>query len=293
MSPRDIGLALFVQALWGLNFVAVKVGLAYFPPLLLMALRMALVALVLAPFITRPRGTAAWRLFWVSVTLGSVHFPLMLIGLNGVDAATAVITVQVQVPFAALLAALLWRERLSWGRALGMAVSFAGIIVIAGEPRLEGSFGHFLMLLGAAFAFAVSTLQIKGIGPSVNAFAFNGWLAVWVLPQMLLLSWWLEEGQITALTAADARGWSAIAFMALVVSIGAHGLWYWLVRRYDVNQTVPFILTLPVFGVASSVVFLGEPVTARLLWGGTLVMAGMAAAVIPNRRSPTSPLPAP
>lgn len=283
MSLRDSLLALLVMATWGLNFVVAKWGLAEFPPLFIMALRFILVAALLVPFTRIPIGKML-PIGMLSVTLGTVHFPLMFSGLNGIDAATASIAAQAQVPFSSLLAAVLFKDKLGWRRAAGMAAAFAGVVVIAGEPRLAGSLGPLFMILGASVAFAVASMQMKMI-VGVDGFALNGWMALFAAPQLLILSFLTESGQMEAMANATAWGWGAIVYMAIGVTIGAYGMWYPLLRRYEVNQTMPYLLTVPVFGVGAGVLLMGDPLTMRLVIGGLLTVGGVA--VIVKRRPST------
>ena len=132
LHPRDIAILVFVTLIWGMNFAVVKFGLESFPPLLFIALRFALVAVALLPFVKPPKG------YWlpvlgVSVTLGFLHFALMFTALKYVDVSSAAIAIQLQVPFAAILAAFLFKDTLGWRRALGMAIAFAGVALIAGR----------------------------------------------------------------------------------------------------------------------------------------------------------------
>ncbi|MBP2295326.1 DMT family transporter [Azospirillum rugosum] len=274
MSLRDSLLALLVMAIWGLNFVVAKWGLAEFPPLFIMALRFVLVAALLVPFARIPRGKML-PIAVLSVTLGSIHFPLMFTGLNGIDAATASLAAQAQVPFSSLLASILFKDKLGGRRALGMATAFAGVMVIAGEPRLAGSLTPMLMILAASFAFAIASMQMKTI-IGVDGFALNGWMALFAAPQLLVLSLLLEDGHLAALGNASAWGWGSIAYMAIGVTIIAYGLWYPLLRKYAVNQTMPYLLTVPVFGVAAGVMLMGDPFTLRLVLGGCLTLGGVA-----------------
>ncbi len=262
------------MAIWGLNFVVAKWGLAEFPPLFIMALRFLLVAALLVPFARVPRGKML-PIAALSVTLGSVHFPLMFSGLNGIDAATASIAAQAQVPFSSLLAAVLFKDKLGWRRAFGMAAAFAGVVVIAGEPRLAGSLTPLFMILGASVAFAAASMQMKSIA-GVDGFALNGWMALFAAPQLMVLSLLLESGHGAALANATLWGWGAIVYMAVGVTIGAYGMWYPLLRRYQVNQTMPYLLTVPVFGVAAGVLLMGDPFTLRLVLGGLLTVGGVA-----------------
>ena len=282
MSLRDSLMALVVMALWGLNFVVAKWGLAEFPPMFLMALRFMLVAALLLPFTRMPRGRML-PIAALSVTLGSIHFPLMFNGLNGIDAATASIAAQAQVPFSSLLAAILFKDRLGWRRALGMAASLAGVVVIAGEPRLAGQLTPLLLILGASLAFAVASAQMKMI-TGVDGFALNGWMALFAAPQLLVLSLLMEQGQMEAVANATPWGWASLGYLAVGATIGAYGLWYPLLRKYEVNQTMPYLLTVPVFGVAAGVLLMNDPFTLRLVLGGLLTVGGVAVVVL---RRPT------
>lgn len=283
MSPRHIAYALLVMALWGLNFVVSKWALQEFPPLFLMFLRFVLVSALIVPFFRIPRDKLL-PIAALSVTLGSVHFPLMFNGLSGIDAATASLAVQAQVPFSSLLAALVFKDKLGWRRAVGMLAAFAGVLVIAGEPRLGNALPSLFMLLAASLAFAVASIQMKLIG-AVNGFAVNGWMALMATPQLLILSLLFEHGQMEALTSSTWVGWASILYMAVGVTIVAYGLWYPLLSRYDVNQTMPYLLTVPVFGVAAGVMLMGDPVTLNLAIGGALTIGGVA--VIVKRRPRT------
>ena len=269
--------ALVVMALWGLNFVVAKWALDEFPPLFVMFLRFALVAVLIIPFFRVPRDKL-WKIALLSVTLGSIHFPMMFTGLQGIDAATASLAAQAQVPFSSLLAAVVFKDKLGWRRGIGMAAAFAGVAVIAGEPRLGNSLYSLLLILAASFAFAVASVQMKLIG-AVNGFAVNGWMALFAMPQLLVLSLLLEHGQMEALANSTWVGWASIVYMAVAVTIIAYGLWYPLLGRYSVNQTMPYLLTVPIFGVASGALLMGDPLTINLAIGGLLTIGGVAVIV--------------
>jgi O-acetylserine/cysteine efflux transporter len=275
-------LALIVMVIWGFNFAVAKFGLREFSPMFLMCLRFVGVAVVLLPFVRVPWGQMK-EIFILSVLLGSLHFPLMFTGLTGVDAATASIAIQLQVPFSSILAAVLYRDKLGWKRGLGMAISFGGVIVIAGEPRaLDNTFYLGLVIL-AALVFSIVNIQIKRIG-NINGFTLNGWMAVMAAPQLLVATLIMETGQWEQLRSATWLGWSSIAYMAVMVTIVSYLMWYPLVRKYPVNQTMPWTLLAPVFGVLSGIVVLGEPMTPAMVIGGALTLVGVAVIVI--RKAP-------
>lgn len=285
MRPQHVAVATFVMALWGLNFVVAKVGLEQLPPIFFMFLRFAVVAVVLGPFVARPSGQ--WgKILAISVTLGLLHFSLMFTGLKVIDASTAAIAIQLQVPLAAVLAWLILGDRLGWRRAIGMAIAFCGVVLIAGEPKLRGDLIYLLMIIAAAAIWSVGAVQIKRLEP-IDGVVLNTWIAIFASPQLLVASLILEDGQWQALQNADLWAWLAVLYQSVLVYGLGYGLWFWLLARYQVNQTMPFLLLVPLFGVAAGVVFLGEALTLLLILGGLLTVGGVA--IVTLWQSPSSP----
>ncbi|MEX2642011.1 MAG: EamA family transporter [Acetobacterales bacterium] len=263
-----------VMAIWGINFPISKIGVAEFPPVFLIAMRFAIVAALLVPFLPRPRGSIR-ALATLSVTIGTLHFGLMFTALSLIEGSVAAIAVQTQVAFSALLAALFFGDRLGWRRALGMALAFGGVLLIAGDPRFVENPWPLLLVIGAAFAWAVGNIQIKRLG-DVDFLVVNAWTTMFASPQLFAISLLLEDGQLDALGTAGWGGWGALAFQVCLASIVGYSTWYALLKRYDVNQVVPLTLLVPVFGVISSVMALGEKLTPMMLAGGATTIVGVA-----------------
>lgn len=274
MSPMGWLAALLVVVIWGLNFIAAKVGVAQMPPFAFMALRFSIVGLLLAPWF-RPHGRRQWRgIAIISFTLGVLHFGLLFVGLRGVDAATAAIAIQLSVPFSAALASLVFGERLGWKRGAGMVLAFSGVAFLAGEPT-RFALGSFLLVVFGAFAWAASNVVVKKFAP-LPPLVINGWMSLLAAPQLAVLSLVFEQDQGAALAAADWRGWTSLAFTVVCASIIAYSLWYHLVGRYELNRVVPFTLLAPVIGIGGGVVVLGEPLSFEKAVGGVLTIIGIA-----------------
>jgi O-acetylserine/cysteine efflux transporter len=282
VRPIDLLRTLAVMLIWGLNFIAAKWGLQEFPPLLMMGMRFSLVALLLCPW-NRLSPRLLLHVLPLSLTLGSVHFSLMFGGLARVDAALAALLVPVQVPIAAVLAALFFRERLTVRLALGLAIAFVGIVLIAGEPGASDPLA-VAMILGASFVWAVANIQLKFVA-GADPYALSGWIAFFAAPQLLGLSLLFEHEHWRVLTEASWRGWSSTLYQAVAVAIASYAMWYRLIRLYPVNQLMPFTLLAPVVAVAGAVVLLGEDVSLRLVAGGLATMAGVAVTVLRPRKA--------
>jgi O-acetylserine/cysteine efflux transporter len=278
MKPADFASMVAVILLWGFNFPLAKLGLSEVPPLLFMTLRFIIVAGLLCPFVRLPRDKVGGVMI-LAVLLGGLHFGLMFNGLARMDASTSALLSQTSVPFAALLAALVYRERLGWRRTGGMVLAFVGVGFIAGEPRFGSDPVPLLLVLAAAFMWALANIQIRRIG-SVDGLALTAWLACFSAPLLLIQSAVIEHGQWHAFVAAGWRGWTGILYGAIAVAILSYGLWYPLVRRYPVNVVMPFTLLCPIIAVAASALMLGERLSWMTALGGAATVVGVAIVVL-------------
>lgn len=277
MPLRDLLLGLAVIAIWALNIIVIKVGVAEMPPLLMTTLRFMLVAALLVPFHPVARHQLPFLLL-LSVTFGTLHFALLFIGLGQAEAGTGALLVQMGTPFATLLAVFFLRERLGPKRLIGLALSFAGVVVLAGGPTLPSPLPLALLLL-SALGWAVSQLLIKR-GPNIAPLALAGWVALFAVPQVALGSLLFEHGHLEAMRQASWAGWGAVGYTAVMSSIVAYGLWYGLLHRHPVNRVVPMTLLVPVLAVLLGVLLLGDTLGIHKLAGGGLVVAGIGLIVL-------------
>ncbi|BCB59684.1 MULTISPECIES: EamA family transporter [unclassified Halomonas] len=283
MPLRDLLLGLLVIAIWSLNIIVIKVGVAELPPLLMTTLRFMLVAALLVPFYPVARAQLPF-LILLSITFGSLHFALLFIGLGQAEAGTGALLVQMGTPFATLLAVIFLKETLGPKRLAGLLLSFAGVVVLAGGPTLPSPLPLTILLL-SALGWAVSQLLIKR-GPPIAPLALAGWVALFAVPQVAVGSWLFEQHQWQAITQASWLGWGAVAYTAIMSSIAAYGIWYALLRRHPVNRVVPMTLLTPVFAVGLGALLMDDPLGVHKLVGGGLVVAGIALIVLKFGQQP-------
>lgn len=283
MSPANILMAIAVPTLWGLGFTISKAALGEFPPIFLIALRFSVTALALVWFFRPP--VAYFRpIFVISVVSATIQYSLTYTGLDGVDASIAAIVVQLEVPFAALLAAVLFKDHLGWRRTLGMVLAFVGIAILAGEPRVQDDLLPVFLVISGAFVWAIGQILIKKMGGAVAGFTLIAWVAAFSAPQLLLCSLVLESGQWDALGNAGWIGWGAVGYLGLIMNGVGYTMWYHLLGTHDVNQVAPFLLLAPVASVVSAVVFLDEPLTLFVVLGGLVVIAGVGIVTVRRPR---------
>jgi O-acetylserine/cysteine efflux transporter len=114
-----------------------------------------------------------------------------------------------------------------------------------------------------------------------------GWSSLLTVPQVILMSLLLEHRQLASLITADELGWLALAYTIFIGGIVGFGLWFWLIARCSLARVAPFGLLLPVFALISSVLFLGDHTTPKLIVGGLLTTSGVAITQVRSNARPT------
>jgi len=276
LSLLDVLLAISVPVIWGLGFALAKVAFVYteFPPILLIAFRFTLTALVLVWFFKPPWGYMT-KIFWISVVSATLQYALTFTGLDGMDASTAIIIVQLEVPFMAILAAVFLKDHLGWKRTMGLTLAFVGVVIIAGQPRLQADFLPVFLVIGGAFMWAVGQIMIKKLDGRIDGFTLITWVAIMAAPQLFLMSWIFEDGQRAAITSTNWIGWAVIVYLGLAMTAFGYGIWYHLLGKYPVTSVGPFLMLLPVATIAGSMVILGERLSLLEMAGAVVVILGV------------------
>jgi O-acetylserine/cysteine efflux transporter len=288
VTPAHVALAVVVNVIWGLTFVAAKVGIEQFSPLLFTGLRFTIVAALLAPFL-RPVPIPLRPVIAVAMAAGAVHFTFLYLGIRAAGGVSAVaVTVQLIAPFSLLLAIVFLDEKVGWRRAAGIAVAFLGVMVLGFDPVVFEHLAGVGLVAVAALSMATALILMRRLR-GVGVLALQGWIAVVSAPQVLLLSAIAEDGQWRAIATAGLLPVAALLFAAIATSVVAHGSWYYLLQRYPVNMMVPFGLLAPLFGVVFGVLLFDEPLSWKFLLGGAMVLTGVAVINLRGARKAAGP----
>jgi O-acetylserine/cysteine efflux transporter len=282
LAPRDLALILVVVALLGFSFVPIKIGLREVPPFALVALRFLFAAVPLVFFIPRPRMPLSVVVAY-GLAVGVFQFGLLFLGMKlGMPAGLSSIVIQVQVFFTIGLGIAFLDDRLHRENVIGAAIATLGVVLL-GFYKLRGGAGStfigLLLVLVAAFAWAVGNIVAKRAAGEHEADMFA--LVVWsslVPPLPLAAASYFFEGGAAALHAvlsASALAWGCIVFLSYVATLFGFASWARLLHRYPTALVSPFALLIPVSGLASGAVFLGESLAPLQALGVALVLAGL------------------
>ncbi len=278
-------LALAVVAVWGTNFVVIKVALAALPPLLLAVLRFTFALLPAAFFLPRP--AVPWpKLAAYGVLIGAGQFGLLYLAINGhIAPGLSSLVIQTQVFFTIGLAMLADGEKLRPVQGAALALATAGIAVIAAHTGGDTTpLGLALVLLAAA-SWACGNQVSRSMG-RVQMLPMVVWSSAFALPPLIVLSLAFEGPARwqQGLAAATWPVWLAVLWQAVGNTLFGYASWGWLLSRHPAATVAPMALLVPVFGMAASAWALGEGLPAWKLGAAALVLAGLALNLFGMRR---------
>ena len=274
---RHFLLALAVVAVWGTNFVVIKVALDHLPPLLLATLRFTLVLLPMAFFIKRPK--VAWsNLAAYGLLIGAGQFGLLFVAMKGhISPGLASLVVQTQVFFTIGMAMVINKERIQGFQIAALALAIAGIVVIAAHGGGAATPLGVMLGLLAALSWSGGNIVARQAGP-VNMLGYVVWASLFSIPPLFLMSLWLEgwPAIVKGVTGAGLSTWLAVAWQAVGNTMFGYAAWGWLLARHPAATVTPMALLVPVFGMGASAILLGESLPAWKLIAAALVLTGLA-----------------
>ena len=275
MKVYDILIALSVPILLGFGFVIAKPAMQYFPPYLLMGLRFTIPALILVWFFPLPKGLFA-DLFKVSFIGSTLQYGLTYTGLNIIDASSAILLIQLEVPFGIIIAFFLLKEIPRIKNVIGLVIAFVGVFILTGAPNLEGKFIGVLLTLAGAFTWSLGAVMAKPLSKKIGAFALMTWLCVFSGPLLILISIIFNGNPVQYILSANINSWLTVIYLALFMQPIAYGAWYYVLSRHPVNKVMPVLLLLPVIGLITAIFLLGEEPPRQVFLGGTIIVFGVA-----------------
>jgi O-acetylserine/cysteine efflux transporter len=263
--------------------VVIRVGLDHLPPLFFAALRFTFVFFPLALFLKRP---APWRnLAAYGLLIGAGQFGLLFIAMDGrISPGLASLVLQTQVFFTIGLSIVLSGERLKPVQWLALALAVAGIVVILVHTDAHTTPLGLAIALLAALCWGVGNHTAKQAG-RVNMLAYVAWSSLFALPPLFALAFMVDGWPAIrdGVMRADLATWAAVAFQSVANSMFGYAVWGWLLARHLAATITPMALLVPVFGMAASLVWLGEPLPFWKIAAALLVMTGLAVNVLAPR----------
>ena len=280
MSVRDRLRALSVAVIWGLNFIAIDASLAQFPPMFLVAVRFALIAIPTLLFVPRPRVPVR-ALIGYGVGFGILQFLFLYWGMAaGMPVGLASLVLQASAPFTVALGATLLSERLNGRQVVGILLAVGGLALVGWQRAENAAVLPFLLTLAGALGWAFGNICNRQARAD-NPFALTLWMSV-VPPVPMLAVSLVVEGparigasfqHLLAPTGLLALG--GLAYTVLVGTVAGSGLWSSLMARHPAGVVAPFSMLVPVVGMSAAWLLLGESLSPWELAGAALIVSGV------------------
>lgn len=265
-----------VVLVWGLNFIAVFLGLKGFPPFLLCAVRFGLSAIPWVFFLPKPKAPLK-MIVGYGIFNFAMQFGLLFTGIHlGLSPGLASLILQIQVFFSMGLAFLVFGDKPSRWKICGSLISFAGLGVVALNIEGGATFIGLILTLLASLSWATGNIFTKKVDAQ-SSLSLVVWGNIIAFPFMAILSVMIE-GSALILSSLQNISWVTIAAVIYIVYISTHigyGTWGFLLKSNPTSAVVPFTLLIPVIGFISTAFFLGEDMAPWKLLASVFIMGGL------------------
>jgi len=283
VNLKSILLALLVVLIWGVNFSVIKFGLEELPPILFSSLRFFIVAIPIVFFIPFPK-TSIWNVLGVGVFLGVLKFSFLFIAMReDASAGISSLLLQAQVIFTILLSMIIFKEKISSSQLIGMTIALIGFSFFFFTVNTNITFFGLVLILSAAIFWSISNIIMKQV-KDVNLLHFMVWVSL-VPPLPLFILSYIYESQepLSIILNSSMKTWLSLAFTGYISTLVAFAIWGWLLKNFNASVVTPFALAIPVVGIISSSILLGEELNIIETIGAILILFGLFISVLGNK----------
>jgi drug/metabolite transporter (DMT)-like permease len=276
MTRQRLLMALVPPLCFGTGFTIAKPAVAHFPPLFMMLMVYAGIAVYFLLASRQPLKTPWPAILLISSCAVTIQGALLFGGLQDLPASTANLVLQTQVPMTVILGWLFGGEAFSARRAIGTAIALAGVAIVIGLPDEPPPIWPVMMIILGAFVWALGQLFARRFGrdDGMGLLRANAYGSV---PQLAVATLIFESGQMASLASAGALEWAMLAFVGVVGFFIAYASWFQLLRQCRIDDVAPFILLMTPVGMITAAVLLGERISAVQIAGGLVLLAGLLA----------------
>lgn len=277
MQKKHLVLAVLVTLVWGVNFPLTKLGLRAIDPFVLTGIRFALAALPLVFFIKRPavgfHYVAAYGLIFGLGMWGVINYGIQV----GVSPGIASLIIQLSVFFSMGWGYVLFQEKIRRAQVLGAVLAVTGLGGIIATQHGDHALLGILLIVFSALAWSVGNVIIKQSGVK-EIFSFMVWASLFPPIPLWLMVWWLHGSAAFANVGAnlDLTAAGSILFQVYLATHFAYWGWNSLLKAYPVSTVAPLSLLIPVFGMTSSMLIIGERISTPNLLSIALIITGLA-----------------
>lgn len=289
MRATHLLLLILINAAWGLNYIAGKIGTADFGPLLFSTVRFVVVLLLLFPFLRIVPGQMR-LIILIGFCLGAGHYAAMFYALHIAGSVSSIaVAAQLTIPFTTILAIIFLGERIRLVRSAAIVIAFVGVVIISLDPDALGHPLALAMVSAASLSMAVAAVLMRRL-VGVGVFNLQAWIALVSTFSLSILTLWIEQPSIEDIKSIALFDYWSPIYSAIGATIFGHGGLYFLLQRYPINHVAPVISLSTVFAIIFGILIFNDQITWNIIVGGLLTLVGVTTIAIRNapRETPSS-----
>tara|TARA_B100000927_G_scaffold117766_1_gene95213 strand:- start:149 stop:970 length:822 start_codon:yes stop_codon:yes gene_type:complete len=247
------------------------------PPILMASLRMGMVLTILIPFwkFRLPEKKYWPPVIAFSICMGVMVYVFMNLSLYySTFISPVILGSQLAIPFGILASAIMIKENISFKKWLLILLAFVGILIIFFDPQLANNLLglFFASLMALSFGLAqVYSRQLKELDTSL----INAFIGLFGFVILFVISYLIEGNILSNIKSINVSSWMLISYQAIIVSLCAHLLMFYLYKFYTVGKIFPFYSLFPIFGILLTFLIFGEVPTILFIIGGTIVISSV------------------
>ena len=273
---------IFHQLITSLAYPFAKLGLNQIDPYTYAFYRFLFSSLIYVPVLfwlwNRPRMPRRdhFRLFLIGLILIPMNQVIFLVGQSMTAAGHSALLFATIPIFIYILAIIFLKEKATFRRTAGIMVAFIGVYIILTGGKVNFGMEYLwgdLLVLAAVIAWAFATVLLKPLSLKYGAFRAMGLGLVY--GSLVYLPYGLYRALTADYSRIDGSGWFSILYMAIVISLGAYFLWYWVIKFMDVSRVAVLQNIQPIIATVVAAFLLAEPVSATFIFGGIIVISGV------------------
>lgn len=289
MPLRAFLLLVAICVVWALNVVVSRLVVDDLgvPPLFYAAMRSLIVLVLLAPWL-RPLPSGLLRVLLITFAVSGGSFALLFVGLQDASPSAAAVVNLSGAPLTVLFAIAILGEKIAWRRGLGIALTFVGVgVAIASPGGWAGGIG-LAFVFASALVGALGSVHLKRI--ELSPLRLQAWAAFGSTLVLVPLTAVTESGQMAAVMSGGWEFLAAVIYSAVIVSLGAHTLYFRLIQQFDANLIAPLTLMTPIFTIAAGAAITGDAVGPFLVLGAAIAASGVLVILVRPSRELFKPL---
>lgn len=269
-------LILFVILLWAGNFISISYIVKEVDVFTALTLRLIFVVFILSPFLkTIPNKQDFFVLFLATIALVPGHFGLLFLSiLNTKSVGGISVLIQLSIPFSIIFAWILFKDRPSNLRIIGLIISFVGIIILLYDPSLLESKNAFILAICSAFCLGIYFIIVKSL-MNIKSLALIAWTSLLGVPMMYIFMLFSNNSFSSIIEIESTNTYIAFFYTVIAGSVLGHGIWAYLLKTQDISFISPFLLLVPMLAIVLSSILLNEEIKFSFIVISSVIIFGI------------------